>query len=297
MSEQGAKKYLFILNPVAGGKNKQNWESAIRDYFRSSNHTAEIFILTGQEDETSLRHWIGNVRPDYLVAVGGDGTVSMAAHAVQQTDICLGILPAGSANGMAKELELPLDMVGALKVLTDGVAKKIDLIEVNGKHLCLHLSDIGMNAQLIHYFEEGGIRGKWGYARMVFKVLRRKESLEVTINTGKESFRRKAFMVVLANARKYGTGAIINPEGNLSDGLFEVIIIRRLALSEIIKAIITHKTFNPQKFELIQASSVSISTKHRTHFQVDGEYLGKTTQVDAKILPSRLLIQVPADSL
>ena len=55
------------------------------------------------------------------------------------------------------------------------------------------------------------------------------------IQTEKEEIKRRAFMVVIANASKYGTGALINPEGNLHDGLFEIVVVRRIAFFSILK--------------------------------------------------------------
>src|SRR5947207_1059053 len=88
---------------------------------------------------------------------------------------------------------------------------------------------IDWEATVLKYFEEGHLRGKLGYFLRVFKVLWRKKMMSVTIRTDKEEITRKAFMVVIANASKYGTGAMINPEGNLHDGLFEIVIVRRIA--------------------------------------------------------------------
>ena len=102
-------------------------------------------------------------------------------------------------------------------------------------------------------------------------------------------------MIVLANASKYGTGAVINPHGDLYDGLFEVVIMRKVAISELFKMWFRPQTFNPKKIEIIQAKSVRIDTDHGVHFQVDGEYLGKINHLDAKILPGELNILLPVE--
>src|SRR5690606_15930640 len=99
----------------------------------------------------------------------------------------------------------------------------------------LHLSDVGMNAELVKYFEEGNRRGKLGYAKVLLKVLIRRRYLQVYVETDNMIVQRKALVVILANASKYGFGAVINPGGDLRDGLFEVVIVRRLAVSELFK--------------------------------------------------------------
>lgn len=108
--------------------------------------------------------------------------------------------------------------------------KLIDLIRINDQ-LCIYLGDIGFNAFVVKTFETFDARGMWGYIKAAWKVLWRNRCMQVSISTDNESVRRDAAMEVLANASKYGTGAVVDPEGSLDDGLFEVIVMKRVALS------------------------------------------------------------------
>ncbi|MGI8580772.1 MAG: diacylglycerol/lipid kinase family protein [Chitinophagaceae bacterium] len=289
-------KILFVINPISGTKAKIAWEPAIRKYFTGLTHSIEFFLLDGKDDASSLKFWIEKLQPERVIAVGGDGTVSLVAEQLLKTNIAMGILPAGSANGMAKELDIPVDVDGALDIILNGHIKLCDVIKINNKEICLHLSDLGVNAQLVKYFEEGNFRGKLGYALKVFKVLWRKRTMDVIIKTDKEELKRRAFMVVIANASKYGTGALINPEGNLGDGLFEIVVVRRIHLISVLKMFLKFKRFNPKKVELFQAETVDIKTTKKSHFQVDGEYLGKVDSVKAEILKSQLKLILPRKS-
>ena len=293
MTAEPGLKILFVINPISGAKGKIAWEPAIRKYFEGLAHSIEFFLLDGKDDATSLKYWIEKLQPQRVIAVGGDGTVSLVAEQLLQTNIAMGILPAGSANGMAKELDIPAEVDGALDIILNGEIKPCDAIRINDNELSLHLSDLGVNAQLVKYFEQGNLRGKLGYALKVFKVLWRKKMMDVTIKTNKEEIKRHAFMVVIANASKYGTGALINPEGNLGDGLFEIIVVRRIHFISVIKMFLKFKRFNPKKVELFQAESAVITTVRKTHFQVDGEYLGKVDSVKATIIKSQLKIILP----
>jgi len=295
MQQSGQLKILFAVNPGSGGKSKVNWETSIREYFKPLPHTIEVFMLGGGHDAESVQHWITQLKPDRVVAVGGDGTVQMAAKQLLGTGIPLGILPAGSANGMAKELGIPNTPEEALNIIVNGRIRTADVIRINDKEICMHLSDIGLNAKLIKYFEESNWRGKFGYARVLFKALRNKKTMKVTINLKGEKVERDAFMIVLANASKYGTGAVINPDGNLYDGLFEVVIIRKFSIGEIFKMFIKFLPFNPKKTEVISATSVTIKTFGKVHFQIDGEYLGKVDHVEATIVPGQLNILLPQE--
>lgn len=294
MQQSGHLKILFAVNPSSGGRSNQNWETSIREYFKGLPHIIEIFMLDGQHDPESLRYWIDQMKPDRVVAVGGDGTVQMAAKQLLGTGIPLGILPAGSANGMAKELEISNAPQEALDVIVTGEVRAADIIRINNTDICLHLSDIGLNAKLIKYFEESNWRGKLGYARVLFKALRKKKPMRVVINLNGKEVERDAFMIVLANATKYGTGAVINPEGSLYDGVFEVVIIRKFSVREIFKMFIRFLPLNPAKTEIHSATSVMINTYGKAHFQIDGEYLGKVKQVEAVVVPGQLNLIIPA---
>ena len=284
-----------MINPISGGKEKHDWEASIRQFFRDKPHAIDFYVLTGKNDKISIQHHIDRIQPDRVVAVGGDGTIRMLADLLKETQISLGILPAGSANGMAKELKIPLQSEDALQIIVNGEIRKLDLIKVNEEQICFHLSDIGLNALLIKYFEGSKKRGMWGYAMAIFKALWKKTLMHVTIKTGKEEIRRKAFMVVIANAQTYGTGAVINPEGKLDDGLFEIIVIRRLNLIELLKMLTTHKEFHQKRIEVFQTKNVELSLKRKAYFQIDGEFLGKTISVKARVLSKILNVVLPAE--
>jgi diacylglycerol kinase (ATP) len=293
MHNQGSLKLLFIINPISGGKEKQDWEASIRKYFSDKPHSIEIFLLSGKDDVTSIRHHIDTVKPDRVVAVGGDGTVKLLAGLLKETPLPMGIIPAGSANGMAKELNIPLVVEEALKIITDGECRKIDIIKINEEEISIHVSDLGLNAMLVRYFEDSKSRGMWGYGKAVFRVLWEKQKMKVTIKADDDTVKRKAYMVALANARKYGTGANINPDGNVSDGKFEIVVVRKLNVYEIIKAIFTDRSFHPERIEVFSVKNAEIAVHKKAYFQVDGEYMGKTTLVKARVLPQILNVMVP----
>lgn len=286
-------KILFVLNPVSGGKKKINWEPLIRNYFQQRAEIIEFFVLVGSGDGTSLRYWFEKFMPDRVVAVGGDGTISLVAKHLLGTNMSMGILPAGSANGMAKELEIPEVPEEAIDIIVNGKIKCCDVIKINDKDICFHLADFGLNARLIKYFDESPLRGMWGYGRMVLKVLWYKKLVEAKIKIdGNDEIHTKAFMIVIANASKYGTGAVVNPDGKVDDGKFEVVIMRKFSLSQLFKMFLSYRSFNPKKVEILKATKVTIKTKRPTHFQVDGEFKGKIDKVNAEIIPSQLNLMV-----
>lgn len=284
---------MFAINPVSGGTDKTDWETGIATYFADLPHTVERLTLNGQTDDETLRRAVADLKPDRVVAVGGDGTVKIVAQHLLGTGLPLGILPAGSANGMARELSIPADIQGSLNVVVNGTPTPIDVISINDVDSCLHLSDIGLNAQVVRHYQQNNWRGMFGYGRSVVKSLLRRRQLRVEIDTGDERIQRVALMIVLANARMYGTGAVINPDGKLSDGRFEVVIFRRLTIWGILKMFWRYRPFDPKHIEIIPATSVTIETHRRAYFQVDGEYRGRINKISAHVLPGAITVLVP----
>jgi len=286
-------KILFVVNPIAGGTEKKDWETAIREFFKDSTYTIEFYIQSGQNDKPSIVHHIERFNPGKVVAIGGDGTVKMVAEIVKETPMILGIIPAGSANGLAKELGIPVDVNEAVKIILTGREGKLDAIKINEEELCFHISDVGLNALLVKYFAASKVRGMWGYARSLFKMLWNKKKMRVSIQTDTETIKRKAYMVALANAEKYGTGAVINPHGDVADGEFEIVVVRKINLGQVFKAVTARKNFNPKHVEVFRTKNVILTFQQKAPFQVDGEYQGKIASLKARMLPGIVNLMLP----
>jgi diacylglycerol kinase (ATP) len=286
-------KLLFIINH-GSGKNTTNWKSLVEEYFVGKEHETRIIMLDESCSLDLTKTQIEDFKPHRVVAVGGDGTVKFAASCLLKTNLPLAIIPAGSANGMAKELGIPTDMASAMNIALTGEPKSIHLVKIN-EELCIHLGDIGFNAFVIKKFESESHRGMWGYIKASWKVLWQQPRMMVEIKVDGKSIKRTAAMIVIANATRYGSGALINPMGDLGDELFEVIVVKKVSFSEITKMMITHQAYDPAKTEVYQTQSLTMRSRVKAHFQVDGEYLGKVNQVTASLLPAALSIILPPD--
>jgi len=284
---------LFILNPVSGGKKRIHWEPIIRNYFKQLSYQIHFYILSKKEDASTINYWIEKIAPQKIVAAGGDGTVSLVAKQLLGSSIPLAILPGGSANGMATELNIPKDPSSALDNIINGIEKKCDVIKINEDNICIHLSDFGLNARIVKYFDKNAMRGMWGYARMLIKILVEGKPVNAHIVADDVDVNIPAYMIVIANATKYGTGAVINPDGLIDDGKFELVVVRKLSWIGFVKMFLSKKPFNPKKVEIFQTRKAVITAKRRTHFQVDGEFIGKRKNVTAEIIPSALTFLVP----
>jgi len=286
-------KILFIINPGSGRK-EVNYTGEIQKFFEGSDHDIETFELPEHCNPEELKNKISTSNANRVIAVGGDGTVKLVAECLLNSDTSIGIIPGGSANGLAKELGIPVQLPDALKLVTQEETHPVHITRVNDQ-LCIHLSDIGFNAFVVKKFEDEKTRGMWGYFRAAFKTLLDTPYMEVTISTGSETVRRKAAMVVIANGTRYGSGAVINPGGRIDDDVFEIIIVRKISFSEIFKMMVSHRPYDTAKTEVFQSSEARIHSRKKVHFQVDGEYLGKIHSLNAILVPGALKFVIPQD--
>lgn len=290
MENNRTDRILFIINP-GSGTNKIDWPEAIRNYFTKLDESIKLFELQKNSKPAEIRQLIDSFRADRVIAVGGDGTVNLVAQAVLQTNIPVGILPAGSANGMAKELGIPVDTEKALEIAVNGDSQLIHAIKINNQ-LSLHLSDLGFNAYVVKKFKSYNKRGMWSYVKAAWKVISLHRRMWVEIKTDEATFRRHAIMVVIANATKYGSGATINPDGRLDDDVFEVVVIKRVSFVQAFRVLVLNKPYDPKHSEVFRTRSLEIKT-HPMHFQADGEYLGKVQRVEATIVEKALNMIIP----
>lgn len=291
MTYKNKQRLLFVVNQGSGNKD-QSLSEEIINYFSDSDLSIEIYELPRKCNSKQIKEAIEKAKADRVIAVGGDGTLKLVAECLLNTETPIGIIPTGSANGMAKELGIPLNIEEALEVAATGTPKKIHATLVNDE-LCIHLSDIGFNAYLVKKFDELPTRGMLTYAKSAWHAFWNHRKMQVQFKVGDRQIKTKAAMVVIANATKYGTGFNINPNGKLDDDKFEVILIKEYAVMEILKIWVSKLPWNPKKIESFQASEIQISTRYKAHFQVDGEYLGKTNKVEAKLLPKAINIIMP----
>jgi diacylglycerol kinase (ATP) len=281
-------KLLFIINP-GSGSHDINLKEVISSHFSSKEVSIELFELPKDCSLEKIKQSIAQANADRVVAVGGDGTLKLVAECLLNTDVPIGIIPAGSANGMAKELGIPTDIEEALDLVVNGKPKKIHTVKLNDE-ICIHLSDLGFNAYLVKKFDTLPERGMWGYAKATWHALWNHKRMQIELNIKGETFTSAAAMVAIANATMYGTGLKINPDGKLDDELFEIIVVKDYSYLEILKIWFTKLPFNPKKIEVFQTSKVKISSKHKAHFQIDGEYVGKVNEVTAEILPASVTV-------
>lgn len=291
MSSQ--KNYLLVVNPISGDVDKTEIIDIATNFAESENVNLMIFETTGKNDETKIQKLQEDNNVERIIVVGGDGTIKMVAEAVQNHNVVLGIIPGGSANGLSVDLNLPDEIEENMKIAFRNDYMEMDMISINGKK-SLHLSDIGINAELVKNYENSNVRGKLGYALQAINTLTGlKDPFIAKIETKNRTVETEARMVVVANSQKYGTGVTINPDGVMNDGKFEIVILKNLDLIVFGKILSGNMPIESGDVEIISTNKATITTNVPVCFQIDGEYCDEVSKLEVEILPNQMKVAIP----
>jgi diacylglycerol kinase (ATP) len=289
------EKLLFVIKPASEIIDKQEIETLISDAAEKYKFAWKIHYTSKENSEAQIRDKISNFKPDLVVAGGGDGTINQVASLLIGTPVELGIIPAGSANGLAYNLNIPSDIGRALDIALTSGAKPMDVIQINDGVYCFHLSDIGINARVVKRFDQEGSKGLAGYGRQMIKELfSKRKVITFRMNTNGESRKYKAEMLVIANARSFGTGAVINPLGEVDDGEFEIIVIRLYPwwiLFDLFRMFLFGKHEKLKYVRIIKTRSADIFLDKPQDMQADGEIFNGIGSMKIRILPAAIRVR------
>lgn len=287
------RKILFVFNPKAGNGNNGSVEEKLKSRCAEQDIGYLSYHTTGEGDQKRIREQIDQEGPDRVIAGGGDGTVQMVGEVCLEQNLELGILPLGSANGLATELDLTGTFTDAIEIALGEHTVGMDVLDISGRH-CFHFADLGMNAALVADYAESGSGGFFGY---VLSALRKNIELidpfELTIQTPEKETTVSTTIAFIANARKLGTGVVINPGGSINDGKFEICVLRDVNLQDALQRLFGNEEAEDESlYEMISAKDAKLTCSRKIPFQVDGEYQGKRQEVEVQVLEQRLRVVV-----
>jgi diacylglycerol kinase (ATP) len=295
MEEKCLRKYLFVLNPIAGGRKKEEVPRQILEFCNQSSCLYRIYETTGKKDLESVKEIYDEIKPDAVIAIGGDGTVNLVGNLLSGTPTPLGIIPLGSANGLARDLGLPLTVPEAFQTIEKFKPGAIDTLSINGRN-CFHLSDFGFNARICHRFAQSILRGKLSYAWYGLQEFFTYKSFPYEIHTAQNSYTGEAFMMILSNANKFGTNISINPLGEIDDGWFEISILKpfpRFLGPYIFFHLLNNTIYRTPYYKVIRAQKATIVNKLNECYHIDGEPMDLADTIEVVIMPKALNVLLP----
>ncbi len=290
-----AEKVFFIVNKYSG----KGFQSAVEGEIIDACIAAGV---EGTLEYTQYRGHAANLAKEAVDAGfarifvrGGDGTVNEAARAIVHTQSALGILPAGSGNGLARHLRVPLNLHGALRQLAHFRTMTMDTLRINGG-LSVNVSGFGFDAHVAHQFGRGGKRGLAEYARLVLGGFVSYKEFDVQWVCDGKTGSHKAFMVALANASQFGHSALVAPDASISDGILDICFIRRVPLTEAVPFLakmFTGRIGYSRFVTLIKGKQFKAELSEPQPLHLDGEPIPATRFVDVSIDPASLHVVVP----
>lgn len=287
------KTVLLVVNPISGAIEKTDVIEQVKKEVSNLKASLVIFETSGKDDCSKLEKQINDLDPCRIAVAGGDGTIKLLAEALNGKKIPVGIIPAGSANGLATNLDLPNTLEGQIKVAFGENLRQMDIIVIDDE-FCLHMSDFGLNAELIKNYENSNVRGKLGYLLQSIPTLVESEyPFQFKVEANNMTFETEGILLAIANARSYGTGATVNPKGKIDDGYFELLIFKNFDVIEILKTLRNEVDLDPDFVQTIITKEARISCATPVSFQIDGEYLGERTSIEVSIIPRCILIAAP----
>ncbi|MBX2905094.1 MAG: diacylglycerol kinase family lipid kinase [Taibaiella sp.] len=220
------KHIVFIVNPKSGTERRKEIEAAVRNNLDKTRFTYEIQETQFAKHGTQLAKEAAEKGAYAVVAVGGDGSVNDVATGLEGSDTILGIIPKGSGNGMARTMGIPLPVEEALKVINREHVQAIDVAYANDR-LFISNAGVAFDALISKKFAKSERRGLAVYSWLVTKYMWLYKEWDFSITVDGKQLKEKAFMVNVANGKQFGYNFHIAPMADYTDGLLDVIVIRK----------------------------------------------------------------------
>lgn len=286
------QKILFIINPISGGKKKNNFPKLIEQFLDKSQFEADSIFTQHVGHAIDLTQEAIQNDYDIIVAVGGDGTINEVAGQMIASDKILGIVPFGSGNGLARFLKIPLKPEKAIQLINTQQVKTIDTAELNG-HRFVNMAGVGFDAHLSAVFAGNKGRGFSGYLKSGVKEIVTYKAKPYSIKIDGVEYQNDAFTVSIANSSQYGNNVYISPKSSLIDGLLDVCIIHPISFPKLLVLsyqMLTAKTHQSKLVTIIRGKHIEITRKEPAAIHLDGEPLQEGTKLNIQIVPLSLKV-------
>lgn len=225
MTDRNLRNCLLVVNPRSGTSGKGRIIKHAIEHMLASGWNVEAAYTERPGHATEIADNAAADGLDAVVAVGGDGTVNETARALCNTSSTLGIIPTGSGNGLARHLNIPMDPMKAIRVITDGHAQQCDYCTANNRPFFCTFG-MGFDAAVSDRFaSRPDRRGLANYVRSVFEELVNFRPDEYTIECGDRTLTERAFLIACCNASQYGNNAFIAPQASVTDGLMDITVM------------------------------------------------------------------------
>lgn len=269
------RKILFIINPTAGSGKASNTQSGIVEAMDKSGLEYDIKVTEQPGHATELAKCAAG-RYDTVVAVGGDGTIKEVVKGIVFTDVKLGIIPAGTGNDAVKSLEIPKDFDEAIARIINGHETTVD-VGYAGDSIFLNVLSIGFDAEVVKNTDKikTHIRGSLAYYLGLVMAFAKYKMKSVGIKSNDGEFFGEVLLAAVGNGSYYGGGFRILPPADMSDGLLDVVIgkkMSKLAIVSIFIELLKGKHLdNKEKVIYFRTNRLTLIPDDYIELNIDGE--------------------------
>lgn len=284
-------KTRLIVNPRSGGARRVL--DPVRDF--AVREGAELRLTERPGHAGDLAREAVEAGCGLVVAVGGDGTVNEVAAALTGTHTVLGIVPAGSGNGLGRTLGLHLPPAAALAVLEHGRPRRIDTGLADGRPF-FNVAGLGLEAELADRFNRAARRGLAGYLRVAAASLDLLRPARFTVTVGAERRELTAATIAVANGPQYGNNAWIAPRALLDDGRLDLTAVPRLTLlnaPSLITALFRGTLAARRDVFMAAGERIIVERAAPGPLHTDGEVHLAGARIEFTVRPSSLSVLTP----
>ena len=290
-----------IINPISGAGADPNAAARRAAMVRAAavqfGEEVEIHFTERGGHAGELAAAAARAGVQGVIIWGGDGTFNEAAGALVGTSIPVGLVPAGSGNGLAGALGTPRAPQDALRTFFAGETKHIDAGRIGGRFF-FNVAGIGFDARVAALFNQRavGTRGPWPYFLIGVREGCTYCALDYDVRLDDEPLKYRALLIVFANGREYGLGARIAPDARLDDGLLDVLIAEdRGVLARFWSARYFARGAPASAPRVItrRVRTAVVEAAGEMEFHVDGEPARATGRLEVEVLPGALAIRTP----
>ncbi len=290
---------MLIVNPISGTRSKRKLIPVLERRLKEMGFDIDTRLTGARGDATRLAREAVDKKYYGVLACGGDGTVNETARALCDTGVPLGILPAGSGNGLARHIGLLIDPIEALKVIGERHIEDCDYCTANDRPFFCTFG-VGFDAAVTHKFSRQRRRGLLMYLKSAIDVFVSFSPERYSLKTDDRVLVDKAFLIACCNASQYGNNAFIAPAASIRDGLMDITVIHKsnaFAQALVGVDLMTGYIGKNALIDIIRVSHATISRDQAGVAHIDGEPVDMPETIKVACHPGGLRMFTPRDKM